>query len=47
MNNNIEFGEGTVGASIKQMVYDGVLCDIINGVYPLDYVFNEKELVEK
>lgn len=36
-----------MGASIKQMVYDGVLTDIINGVYPLDYVFNEKELVEK
>lgn len=36
-----------MGASIKQMVYDGVLADIINGVYPLDYVFNEKELVEK
>ena len=33
--------------NIKQFVFNSVLEDIINGVYPLDFVFNEKYLIEK
>jgi DNA-binding GntR family transcriptional regulator len=34
-------------ATIKSRVYDSITNDILNGVYPQDYVFNEKSLVEK
>ncbi|NLV58381.1 MAG: GntR family transcriptional regulator [Clostridiales bacterium] len=33
--------------SLKQFVFDSILDDIINGVYPIDFVFNEKFLIEK
>ena len=33
--------------NIKQFVFNSVLEDIMNGVYPLDFVFNEKYLIEK
>lgn len=34
-------------SNIKQFVFDSILDDIVNGVYPLDFVFNEKYLIEK
>ncbi len=33
--------------NLKQLVFDSILDDIINGVYPIDFVFNEKFLIEK
>lgn len=33
--------------SLKQQVFDSILDDIINGIYPIDFVFNEKFLIEK
>lgn len=36
-----------MSTSIKQQVFDSVLEDLINGVYPIDFVFNEKYLIEK
>lgn len=33
--------------NLKQYVFDSILDDIINGVYPLNFVFNEKYLTEK
>lgn len=37
----------TKDLSAKQIIYDSLLSDIIKGVYPPDYVFNEKALAEK
>ncbi len=33
--------------TIKQDVFESIYGDIVNGVYPFDHVFNERELVEK
>lgn len=33
--------------SLKQKVYDSLLADILDGIYPLDFVFNEKFLIDK
>ena len=33
--------------SLKQKVYDNLLADILDGIYPLDFVFNEKYLIDK
>ena len=33
--------------TIKSRVFDAIMNDILNGVYPQDHVFNEKVLVEK
>lgn len=33
--------------TIKSRVFDSIMNDILNGVYPQDFVFNEKSLVEK
>lgn len=33
--------------SIKNQVYEGLLSDILNGLYTTDMVINEKEIVEK
>lgn len=33
--------------SLKQKVYDNLLSDILDGIYPLDFIFNEKYLIDK
>lgn len=34
-------------ATIKSRIFDAIMSDILNGVYPPDYVINEKNLIEK
>ena len=38
---------GTTNQSIKELVYEGILNDIILGVYPANSILNERTLVEK
>ena len=38
---------GTNNQSIKELVYEGILNDIIQGVYPANSILNERTLVEK
>jgi DNA-binding GntR family transcriptional regulator len=33
--------------NIKEQIYDSILEDLIDGVYPIDFVFNEKFLIDK
>lgn len=39
--------EQVKGQSIKELVYEGILNDIIQGVYPANSILNERTLVEK
>ena len=39
--------DGAKNQSIKELVYEGILNDIIQGVYPANSILNERTLVEK